>query len=145
MTAVWPAELPQYLSADGYGEGLPDNKLESQTDFGPGKSRRRFTMNWRAISGAIRCTAEQAEAFEEFYQDTLRGGVSDFLWRTPVNQAMALMRFRGGPPRIQFRSADDHLISFQLWQKAIYADFRFDSDEMSFDSTLHSFDETTRY
>jgi hypothetical protein len=145
VTATWPAGLPQYLSADGFSEALADNKLESQTDFGPGKSRRRFTANWRMISGTLRCTDDQVDAFEDFYQDTLGGGVDAFLWRDPISQNLSLMKFRGGAPRTQYRSADEFLIQITLWQKAIYAGLRFDSDEVSFDSTLATFDEATTY
>lgn len=145
MTAVWPATLPQHLNTEGFSEALADNKLESQTDFGPGKSRRRFTTNWRMISGTLRCTDDQVDAFEDFYQDTLGGGVDAFLWRDPLSQNLSLMKFRGAPPRTQYRSADEFLIQVTLWQKAIYAGLRFDSDEVSFDSTLATFDEATAY
>lgn len=145
MTAIWPAALPQYLDEGGFNEALADVRIDTPTDYGPGKTRRRFTKNWRVISGAIRCTDDQVDAFEEFYLETLGGGVADFLWKAPLSQDLALMRFRGPQPKIQYRSADEFLISFQLFQKTLFADFRFDSDEMSFDSTLHSFDAANTY
>jgi hypothetical protein len=145
MTAVWPAGLPQYLEADGFNEQLADARLDTPTDYGPGKTRRKFTKNWRQISGAIRCTDDQVDTFEEFYLETLNGGALDFLWKAPLTQNAAMMRFRGGPPKIQYRSADEHLISFQLFQKYVLADFRFDSGEVSFDSTLDTFDAVNTY
>ncbi len=145
MTALWPATLPQYFEENGYSESLADGRLDTATDFGPGKSRRRFTKNWRMIAGAIRCTDDQVDAFEEFYLETLGGGVADFLWKAPVSQNDALFRFRGQPPRIQYRSADEHLITLQLWQKTLLTDFRFDSDVFTFDSTLDTFDEANTY
>lgn len=145
MTAIWPATLPQYLEESGFGENLADGRIDTPTDYGPGKSRRRFTKNWRVISGAIRCTDVQVSVFEGFYQDTLGGGTAQFLWVSPLLQRPALMRFRGPPPKVQYRSADEFLISFQLWQKSLLAGLRFDATDVTFDSTLSSFDEANTY
>lgn len=119
MSEVWPATLPQYFNADGYSENLGDGRLDTPTDHGPGKSRRKYTTTWRPISGAISCTDDQVDALEDFYLDTLNGGTLDFIWKAPFSQSAALFCFRGGAPKLLYRSADEFVISIQLWQKAL--------------------------
>lgn len=141
---AWPEELPQYFVARGYSETLPDQKIESQTDVGPGKARKRFTQNWRAITGVILCTPEQAAALETFYRDTLNGGVLTFFWKAPITQRGALMRFRT-PPMLVLESAECISAQLSLWQTAILGLFRFDSTLVSFDSTEVTFDEAPTF
>lgn len=145
MTASWPEALPQYFEAAGFVEGLAAANMETPTDYGPGKNRRLFTANWRQISGVIRCTADQVETFEGFFDETVKGGTLDFLWRAPLSQRPAIMRFRGQKPKAQYAGGDHFLVQLHLFQKAMLTAFRFDSTEVTFDSLLDSFDDANTY
>lgn len=144
MTAVWPAGLPQFVQEQGFSESLPDQILESAMETGQSKSRRRFTGNWRPVQATIWCTSAQALVFENFVDETLGGGALPFFWVNPVTQTMALFRFKRPAP--QKRAMGDAIIyAMNLWQLRLYAAFRFDSELVTFDSTLHTFDEANRF
>ncbi len=117
MTAAWPAALPQFVLLQGYSESLANRKVESETDSGPPKARRRFTNAWRPIQATIRCDDDQVDAFEEFYETTLGGGVQPFTWVSPRTQLPATFRFVKAPPKHQpFGGGVD--ISFSLIETA---------------------------
>ena len=145
MPATWPAALPQFVQEQGYGETLPDQAIESQVDNGPPKTRRRFTKNLRPIQAVIQCDSSQRAVFDNFYIVTLEGGTQPFLWVNPFTQKLALFRFRRPPPVYTPFGAVHASISMTLWQLAQYADLRFDSTEVAFDSTLRHFDESNIY
>lgn len=145
MTAIWPAALPQYVQEQGFGEGLPDQTIESQMEAGLPKSRRRYTKNFRPMQATIWCTAEQGQLFEYFYEETLSGGVLPFHWVNPFTQVLAEFRFKRPPPQKRSFGSANVEISMNLWQTRQYAALRFDSTRITFDSTLVTFDETNRF
>lgn len=112
---AWPSNLPQFFQEGGYSETLPNQRIESQNDSGPPKVRRRFTTNWRPIEGDIWCTGEQAEDFEEFFEDDLAGGTLSFTWVNPITQDAQTFKFRGGAPRKSVRG-EIVIFRLQLWQ-----------------------------
>jgi len=97
--AAWPGTLPQYVLEGGYGEALPNNRIESPADRGPPKSRRRFTQNVRPIQFAVRCDMSQRTIFEDFYITTLASGTLPFTWVHPVTQVATTFQFTGSPPQ----------------------------------------------
>lgn len=118
MTAAWPATLPQYFQEQGYSESPPDQRLESNVDSGPPKTRRRYTNNYRPIQGTIWCTEDQWEDFETFYDVDLAGGVLPFTWVHPITRAAATFKFRGQPPRYTPFGGTNVAIAMTLFQIA---------------------------
>lgn len=116
MTASWPAGLPQFVQEQGYSETLRDQSIESPMDAGPPKVRRRFTGNYRPLTWTIRCDAEQAEAFEEFYEVMLAGGTLPFTWVHPRTQRESLFRFRKPPPQYLPFGGTNVAITMQVWE-----------------------------
>lgn len=145
MTATWPAELPQFVSEQGFSESLPNLRLESSVDTGEPKVRRRFTKNLRAVQWSIQCDADQRAAFDTFYLDTLKGGILPFQWVNPLTQAAAEFKFRGSPPTYTAFGGINVRIAMTLWQTKQFAPARFDVDAITFDSDQYTFDSANRY
>lgn len=99
--ATWPASLPEYVLENGFSETMPEQAIESQTDGGPAKIRRRFTTNFRPLKFTIRVEPELVETFETFYFETLEGGTLPFSWVHPRTRAACNMRFRRPAPTIR--------------------------------------------
>lgn len=75
---VWPAILPQWIRSDSYQAGLGDGRLQSSTDAGGGKTRRRFSYAPEPVKGSTEMTSAQLATFRAFVEDTLKGGVLPF-------------------------------------------------------------------
>lgn len=78
ITPTWPAGLPQRFLVDGYGEGLRDNLIRSETDIGPAKVRRRATAAPWPLTGSMLMTFAQYETFRDFVEDDLEDGAKTF-------------------------------------------------------------------
>jgi len=78
MTAVWPDTLPTKMLRDGFGGGMGDGRLRTQTDTGPGKTRNRFSAVVQPVSGTMRMTEDQRAILEAFVRDDLDGGTLGF-------------------------------------------------------------------
>lgn len=94
---VFPASLPQAMSREGFSRGYGDGRLQSQTDAGGGKSRRRFSYMPEPVKGAMVMTSAQLATFRTFVNDTLKGGTLPFYfpaqgepgqWLVKIGQTM---------------------------------------------------------
>lgn len=94
MPAIYPTGLPAFVLQDGFSEKLNNQTIESQTDTGNPKVRRRFTKQIRTFSVTIQLDAAQRETFESFWQDTLAGGSLPFEWLHPMTRVPTTFRFR---------------------------------------------------
>lgn len=112
---VWPATLPQLILRAGYAESVPDQAIETPTDAGPGKVRRRQTGTQRQIKASIHCTPAQMDIFEAFYLGTLAGGTLNFTWTHPRTQAAASLRFRKPVPAYTPLGAGYYQVDMSLW------------------------------
>lgn len=112
---VWPTTLPQVVLLDGLSESPPDQSIETPTDAGPGKSRRRQTGTQRAISASIICTKAQVATFDIFWLTTLASGTLNFSWTAPRTGAAATMRFRKPPPSYAALGGGQYRIDMALW------------------------------
>jgi len=78
MPEVWPATLPTKFNETDYTEGVANNLLRSQMDYGPAKIRRRTSANPRPVSGSMQMTNEQLEDLITFVDTTTLGGSLPF-------------------------------------------------------------------
>lgn len=91
----WPAGLPQYVLASGYGEGFPDNVQRSQPSIGPAKTRRRSTATPWPLSASIRLTEQQYDDFRDFVREDLADGARAFnLPKQRGDTGVWLVRFK---------------------------------------------------
>nr|WP_300312734.1 hypothetical protein [Halomonas sp.] len=91
----WPAELPQEPLADGYREVPGNNVLESGMDAGPKKTRRRFTAVEKPLPLSFLLEADQADIFEDFFENTLLDGSLPFSMLHPRKKTPVTMLFVG--------------------------------------------------
>ncbi len=112
MPALWPSTLPAYVLEDGYQETLNDQTVESQTDTGSVKIRRRYTKLIRTFDLTVRMTEAQRATFETFWQTTLAGGSLTFDWVHPATRAATTFRFRKPPP--SYRSVGGTIVEVRF-------------------------------
>lgn len=74
----WPITLPSEWLEEGYSEEQPSIAIRTQMDVGPAKSRGRVTTNVKPIERVVIMTSAQLTIFDDFFQGTLSGGVSEF-------------------------------------------------------------------
>jgi hypothetical protein len=98
MPAVWPSTLPEYVLADAFKEALNTQTIESATDTGSVKVRRRYTKLVRKFDIAVLLSEAQLATFETFWLDTLRGGALSFDWVHPLKRTAVTFRFRSPAP-----------------------------------------------
>ena len=82
MPIVWPATLPQ-LPEYGWRERKLPNTVDSETDAGPSKRRRRFTKAKRHLVMTFQLTAAQVATLETFHTDTLADASLNFEFPHP--------------------------------------------------------------
>ena len=88
MAVSWPAGLPANIRREGYKPPRAGgNVLETQTDAGPAKRRRRFTsvphfveLSWRWS------TADWKDKWLPFLADDLEDGSRAFEWTEPLTE-----------------------------------------------------------
>lgn len=89
----WPAELPALLLQEGYSEQEAENRLRSNTDKGPGKSRPRSSSNVRPVAAAMMMTDAEKALMRSFITETLLQGTLPFTFPAPDGSGDWLVRF----------------------------------------------------
>lgn len=110
----WPSTLPQKPLQGDFEERPPNLDIESPTDTGPGKARRRYTAGARPITLSFHMTAEQLEYFDAFYVQM--GKVSRWNWTNPRTGVTSVYRFTGDPPSYKSAGGVNWIISFTAKQ-----------------------------
>ncbi|MCE7028480.1 hypothetical protein [Jiella avicenniae] len=72
---VWPAELPQYPSENGYQRGARDGRSFTKPQNGPPKIRRRTSAAVKPVSVTFRMDTNQLARFERFFEEDTGGGL----------------------------------------------------------------------
>ncbi len=82
----WPASLPQTLPL-GTRVRTSRNVVQSETEFGPQKVRRRFTAAPKILeypADAFILDDDQLAELLNFFENTTAGGSLSFMWDGPV-------------------------------------------------------------
>jgi hypothetical protein len=111
---AWPGSLPAYVLADSYDEKLGKQSIESPTDGGAVKTRRRFTRRWDRFAVSMILSPSQWTTFETFYFSTTAGGSLAFDWVHPRTQANLTFKFVGDAPSVKDFNGLDCLVSFTM-------------------------------
>ncbi len=100
---AWPATLPQLFNRQGFAFAEGDGRLQSDTDTGPGKVRRRSTAVANIIQGQMTLTLAQLKIMRAFIRDDLVGGSLPFNIPDPLGDPdPILIRFsKEGMPQYQ--------------------------------------------
>lgn len=116
----WPAALPQTPLIEGFSEQLGDGTIQTNTDTGPPKFRRRFTAVPKMFALKLRLTSAQVDTLEAFWQNTLACGSLKFDWVNPRDQSAATFSFMkngsSSAPTIAANDAGVYTASFSLIQ-----------------------------
>ena len=90
MAISWPSEINRFVAGSGL-KTLADGRLQSATDIGPGKVRRRTASN----AGRYRCAFyhddTERTALENFFIDSTGGGALPFDFTPCGGQSMLVM------------------------------------------------------
>ena len=114
MPASWPNTLPQYLQIQGNQESMPDGRLKSQTDTGPGKMRPRTSALGRPLSGTMFMTAAQLAILDSFVTATLAGGTLPFTFPATYGGGTWLVRLAASLPAWSNQGGDLWVVTVAL-------------------------------
>jgi hypothetical protein len=77
MPIVWPPTVPQAPDF-AWSDSKLENVVETQTDGGPKKRRRRYTRAVEKLSLPITLTQSQVSTLKTFHTTTLKDGILPF-------------------------------------------------------------------
>lgn len=80
MAAAWPSALPVAPMRRGLRIAPQDNLVRSQTDTGPGKTRRRSSRAPINVTCSINVDSPGRTEFTAFYRSILLDGALRFTW-----------------------------------------------------------------
>lgn len=112
-TINWPTTLPEAFSQVRFeGDSFPA-KIESPTDEGPTRRRRRFTDTNQTFAGDMLIERTQYQAFEDFYRTETRQGTLTFNWIHPITEAAKEVAFLGDEPK-WVTAGSEFRVSFRI-------------------------------
>jgi len=111
---IWPASLPKGLLIDGAVDSVPDGRIRTQTDTGPGKSRLRNPAAVRRLTGDMILSETQLNTMRTFVTTTIMQGTLPFHFYDPINAADILVQFGSTLPTWIALSADKYKVSLNL-------------------------------
>ncbi len=114
MPAAWPGTLPQRLQVDDFQNSMPDGRLRSKTDKGPGKSRPRSKALGEPMSGSMEMTAAQWLILKGFISADLAVGTLPFTFPDPDEGADLLVRIGDAMPGRVNLGGDNWRVSLSL-------------------------------
>lgn len=91
---TWPANLPQWVLADGYREEPPELLAETGMDAGPPATRRRFTAGVTTLGCRVPLTSAEKLALDAFFKDELKSGARPFEMLHPASGESVNCRMR---------------------------------------------------
>lgn len=95
---TWPESLPQRPLVNSYEEKPPKTAMHTEMDSGPPKSRRRYTAQPRPIRMRFLMDSDQLETFDEFFNETIKGGALKFNFPEPRTQTIREFKIDRGRP-----------------------------------------------
>lgn len=96
----WPVTLPQEFSQQGFQKEQTPVRIETETDAGFVRRRRRFTQPTRTYPGTMLLDDTQVDTFYTFYDTTTNGGSLDWDWKDPLTEQAAVVAFVGEEPTV---------------------------------------------
>jgi hypothetical protein len=97
MTPVWPSELPQRPTQQGFSRGVGDGRLITPMGKGPPKVRRRYSAVVKPIRAVMHLSTDQFYRWERFWEEDTEGGTLPFLIIDPMAHGQPLLVSPGVP------------------------------------------------
>lgn len=95
MVASWPITLQQLLNENSFSLEISPQYIESETEFGPKKRRRRTTASLEKISCSIWIDKSEFLTLKNFHDVTLAGGTLPFEFVHPFTGVLTNFRMSG--------------------------------------------------
>ncbi len=92
---TWPTGFK--IKKGSLDETPPKNTTRTNTDKGPGKTRRRTSANVRPISFALILNSEQVQELDDFFVDDTYSGSENFTFTHPRTGDTVTARFATEP------------------------------------------------
>lgn len=97
MAIAWPGTLQQLLNQQDFALSPMDTAIRTEMDYGPKKVRRRFTDAVVPLNCSIDLPMSLYDTLDNFYRNTLGGGVERFDFIHPITQVLTSTRFTAPP------------------------------------------------
>lgn len=93
MAEQWPASLEQKLNEADFSFSYGSTVINSETEIGLPKSRRRFTKSVDRINCSVLLEKSDKPTFDNFYKTTLNGGQTPFEFEDPFGAGIKEYKF----------------------------------------------------
>jgi hypothetical protein len=93
MAVQWPASLEQKLNEADFSYEYGSTVVESETEIGLPKTRRRFTKAVDRISCSVLLEKSEKPTFDNFYNTTTNGGQTPFEFEDPFGTGTKEYKF----------------------------------------------------
>ena len=117
-TINWPTELPQVFLKDGFSQGMDNNYIQDDFDYGPAGRRRRSTTSPYPVQGQMEMDDDQWVTLWDFCKTTLLSRVLPFGFPAQYqgDETEWLVRFTEMPTRQRMDIGDEvmWLVSISL-------------------------------
>ena len=107
----WHVNLPQFLDQDGFSKAYGSTVIRSQNEIGPDKVRRRSTRPRDLYNVTMQIQASQEPILHEYFNTTLNGGATTFIFTDPITEVVTEWQMMGEPSL--------NLIGFQTYKVAM--------------------------
>ncbi len=108
---TWPSELPQWLRVEGYSNELPETRMTTPMEVGPGKLRRRSSLAAVPVTGRLVLRRGDLARLKRFWFEEIDQGISPFWF--PDQDAMAVLLTDGQGRRL--RNEDGRGLQVSAW------------------------------
>lgn len=94
INIVYPPTLPDRPLTEGFTQTIGRSQvIETNMDTGPAKYRRRSMCAPQPYTMSFVLDENQVGIFEDWYDNTLQGGVKAFEWVHPIKRTPAYFQF----------------------------------------------------
>lgn len=94
INIIYPPTLPDRPLTDNFSQTIGRSQvIETEMDSGPAKRRRRSMSAPKPYTMNMVLDISQVDIFEDWYDNTLQGGVKAFEWVDPIKRTPAYFQF----------------------------------------------------
>jgi hypothetical protein len=140
----WPSTVPSEPEIGNYREAVISGNASFQPDTGPPTSWRMSTLDSIAVQASFILHSDtERDSFKAFFRTTLRDGQKKFIWDNPAYDVPGVYLFEPeNPPQLTPVGPGRWRLGVSVIKlgDAPPQQPTFDSDTVTFDSTLFTWD-----
>jgi hypothetical protein len=113
---VWPADLPNRLTTDAYGEELGDGRIATPVDRGPPKMRRRSSFMPDKLTGVMVIPIDDVPTVKNFFKTVTMSGTLPFIFpHQQYDNIGMLTRFQAeSAPKFEYFTPYERRVTLEL-------------------------------